>query len=63
MVQTQTRARSKLWIGIDFHKKTWRVYFRSEFSGNPLSMEPIPELLRKKVDKEFPNYEVEIVYE
>jgi len=63
MLQIQTRATSKLWIGIDFHKKTWRVHFRSEFSGNPFSMEPNPELLRKKVLKEFPNYKVEIVYE
>jgi len=63
MLQIQTRATSKLWIGIDFHKKTWRVHFRSEFSGNPFSMEPNPELLQKKVLKEFPNYKVEIVYE
>jgi len=39
-MKTQTKIRPKLSIGIDFHKKTWRVHFRSEFSGIPFSMEP-----------------------
>lgn len=64
MVKTQTRAVPKLWIGIDFHKKTWRVHFRSDlFSGNPFSMEPSPKNLHTKVSKEYPSYEVEVVYE
>jgi len=64
MVNNQARTVPKLWIGIDFHKKTWRVHFRtSEFSGNPFSMEPIPENLYTKVLKEYRDYEVEIVYE
>jgi len=64
MKKEQAKAVCKLWIGIDFHKKTWRVHFRTEeFSMNPFSMEPNPEKLREKVDKEFANYEVEIVYE
>ncbi len=62
-MKTQTKTSSKLYIGIDFHKKTWRVHFRSEFSGNPFSMEPNPQLLYEKVIREFPNYQVEIVYE
>ena len=64
MIKTQTRTTPKLWIGLDFHKKTWRVHFRSDlFSGNPFSMEPSPDKLYTKVSKEFPSYEVEIVYE
>ena len=64
MIQTQTKNDCKLWIGIDFHKKTWRVHFRSDlFSGNPFSMEPNPKNLLKKVNKEFPNYEIHVVYE
>jgi len=64
MIQTQARPLSKLWIGIDFHKKTWRVHFRSdEFSGNPFSMEPQPDKLRDKVNKEYSGYSVEVVYE
>jgi len=63
-MQTQTKTESKLWIGIDFHKKTWRVHFRSDtFSGNPFSMEPDTEALHKKVMIEYKGYDVEIVYE
>ena len=64
MLQTQTKTTPKLWIGIDFHKKTWRVHFRTDLiSGNPFSMEPDPDILHKKVTKEFAGYSVEIVYE
>ena len=64
MVETQTRAKPKLWIGLDFHKKTWRIHCRTmEFSGNPFSMEPNPELLREKIERDYNGYQVEIVYE
>lgn len=64
MVETQTRAMPKLWIGIDFHKKTWRIHCRTiEFSGNPFSMEPNAELLREKIGRDYAGYEVEVVYE
>ena len=63
IMKTQTKTSPKLYIGIDFHKKTWRVHFRSEFSGNPFSMEPNPKLLQQKVLKEFSRYSVEVVYE
>jgi len=63
-MKTQTKILSKLWIGIDFHKKTWRIHFRSDrFSGNPFSMEPDPDLLYQKVVSEYTDYEVEVVYE
>lgn len=61
---TQTKIKSKLWVRIDFHKKTWRIHFRSDtFSGNPFSMEPDPDSLFRKVTKEYKDYEVELVYE
>jgi len=63
-MKTQTKATPKLWIGIDFHKKTWRVHFRTDlFSGNPFSMEPDVEQLHRKVLKDYPNHEVEVIYE
>ena len=63
-MKTQTKNLSNLWIGIDFHKKTWRIHFRSDrFSGNPFSMEPDPDLLYLKVVSEYSDYEVEVVYE
>ena len=64
MTEFQVKKESKLWIGIDFHKKTWRIHFRTEsFSGNPFSMEPDPDGLYAKVLKEYVGYEVEVVYE
>jgi len=64
MIQTQTRALPKVWIGIDFHKKTWRIHCRTEeFSGNPFSMEPFPNLLREKIERDYNGYAVELVYE
>ena len=63
-MKTQTRTIPKLWIGIDFHKKTWRIHCRTElFSGNPFSMEPDPDLLKEKIDRDYKGYSVEIVYE
>jgi len=63
-MKTQTRARPKLWIGIDFHKKTWRIHCRTdEFSGNPFSMEPNPDLLKEKIGRDYSGYDVEVVYE
>ncbi len=60
----KTKTVAKLWIGIDFHKKTWRVHFRSDvFSENPFSMEPNPDVLHTKVKKEYKDYEVSTVYE
>lgn len=64
MVNNQARAMPKLWIGLDFHKKTWRVHFRTEeTSCYPFSMEPLPDNLYSKVKKEYSGYSVEIVYE
>ena len=64
MVNDQARATPKLWIGLDYHKKTWRVHFRTEeISGYPFSMEPLPDKLFAKVQKEYPGYGIEIVYE
>jgi len=63
-MKTQTRAKPKVWIGIDFHKKTWRIHCRTEeFSGNPFSMEPNPELLKEKIDRDYSGYGVSVVYE
>lgn len=63
-MKTQNKTDSKLWIGIDFHKKTWRVHCRTdEFSCNPFSMEPNPDLLKEKIDRDYFGYSVEVVYE
>jgi len=63
-MKTQIKTTSKLWIGIDFHKKTWRVHFRSDtFSDNPFSMVPDPDALLKKVVRGYKGYTVEVVYE
>ena len=60
----QTNTPCNLYIGIDFHKKTWQVHFRTDlFSGTPFSMEPDTDLLHHKVMKEFPEHQVSVVYE
>jgi transposase len=63
-MKTQIRAEAKLWIGIDYHKKTWRIHCRTdEFSGNSFSMEPYPDILKDKIERDYKGYSVEIVYE
>ena len=63
-MKSQTRTLPKFWIGIDIHKKTWRIHCRTEeVSGVPFSMEPFPDLLKEKIDRDYPGYAVEIVYE
>jgi len=29
-MKTQAKTTPKLWIGIDFHKKTWKAHFRTD---------------------------------
>ena len=60
-MKTQTNIINKLWIGIDFHNKTWRIHFRSDsFSGNPFNMIPDADALRRKVVSEYNDYQVKI---
>lgn len=63
-MQTQDTAVSKLFIGIDIHKKSWRIHTATDlFMGKGTTMPPDPETLKKYVDTNFKEYEVYTAYE
>lgn len=63
-MNTQITAVPKLFIGIDIHKRSWKVHCSTElFSGKSFSMRPNAAQLRMYVDKHFPNHEVHVAYE
>jgi transposase len=60
----KTLASSKLYIGIDVHKKSWYVHFKTDICDHRgFSMPPNFDDLYKYVQVNFPKHEVEIVYE
>ncbi|MDV7141033.1 IS110 family transposase, partial [Maribacter sp. TH_r10] len=61
---TQITAVPKLYIGIDIHKRSWKVHCATDlFSGKSFSMNPDPEQLKDYVDKHFAGHEVSTAYE
>mgnify|MGYP003640900179 CR=1 FL=1 len=63
-MSTQITALPKLFIGIDIHKRSWKIHCSTDlFSGKSFSMNPVPGELLKYVDKHFPNHEVSTAYE
>jgi len=60
-VTTQT---PKLFIGMDIHKKSWRIHFTTDIvAGSGHTFPPKSELVLKYVNKNYYNYEVSIAYE
>lgn len=63
-MNTQITAQPKLYIGIDIHKRSWKIHCSTElFSGKSFSMNPEPEQLRFYVEKHFSGHEVTTAYE
>ncbi len=63
-MKTQQTALPKLFIGIDIHKRSWKVHCSTDlFSGKSFSMGPYPEGLSRYVSKHFPGHEVSVAYE
>ena len=63
-MKTQQTAHPKLFIGIDIHKRSWKVHCSTElFSGKSFSMLSDPEQLLRYVTKHFPDHEVSTAYE
>jgi len=63
-METQLTAQPKLFIGIDIHKRNWKVHCASDlFSGKSFSMLPDPLILYNYVKKHFPDHEVSTAYE
>ena len=64
MSKQVTTATPKLFIGMDIHKKSWKIHFTTDiFSGSGHSFPPKSELVKRYVEKNYPNYEVSIAYE
>ena len=64
MMQSQTTATPKLFIGMDIHKKTWSVHFRTDlFDHKGFSMPPVAEKLFDSVSLHFAGHEVSLTYE
>lgn len=63
-MSTQTTATPKLFIGLDIHKKSWAVYFRTDlFDHRGFTMPPLPHQLQQYVQQNFPQHQVYITYE
>lgn len=63
-MKTVPTTQPKLYIGIDIHKRSWKVHCSTDlFSGRSFSMPPDPGQLKAYVDKHFPDHEVSVAYE
>jgi len=63
-METQQTAGPKLFIGIDIHKRSWKIHCATDLSsGKAFSMAPHAELLRDYVSKHYPDYQVSTAYE
>jgi transposase len=59
-----TNNQPKLFIGIDIHKKSWRIHTATDlFDGRSLTVPPNAHALREYVEKHFPDHEVSCAYE
>ena len=57
-------TRPKLFIGIDIHKRSWKIKTATDlFAGKSFTCPPDAHTLRKYVENNFPDYEVSCAYE
>jgi len=64
MNYTQTTAVPKLFIGMDVHKKSWTVHFKTDlFDNKTVTMPAEPSALINYVAKNFAGHEVSCCYE
>lgn len=63
-METKQITISKLYIGIDIHKRSWKVHCATDISsGKTFSMNPDPVKLRFYVDRHYSGYDVYTAYE
>jgi len=63
-MRNQQTATPKLFIGIDIHKRSWKVHCASDISsGKTFSMNPNPIKLKSFVEQHFNGHEVSTAYE
>jgi transposase len=59
-----TAKEPKLYIGIDIHKKSWKIHFCTDlFDGSTLTFPSKPDVLISYVLKNYPDHEVYCAYE
>lgn len=63
-MKTEPTAHPKLHIGIDIHKRSWKVHCATDlFIGKSFSMPPEPKVLYDYVQKNFAGHQVSTAYE
>jgi len=63
-MKLEPTAQPKLYIGIDIHKRSWKVHCATDlFGGKSFAMPPKPEVLYEYVAKHFPDHQVTTAYE
>lgn len=63
-MRNQQTVTPKLFIGIDIHKRSWKVHCASDISsGKTFSMNPNPIKLKSFVEQHFNGHEVSTAYE
>ncbi len=63
-MKTKDTADSKLFIGIDVHKRSWRIHTATDlFDGCDLTIPPSAFALQKYVTKHFKGYKLYCCYE
>jgi len=63
-MKTKVTATAKLYIGIDIHKRSWKIHTATDlFDGKSFSMKPDAIALKKYVEKFYRGYEVYTAYE
>lgn len=64
MSKKVTTSSPKLFIGIDIHKRSWKVHFCTDISeGSTVTFVPSAKKLRKYVSKYYKKHEVTVAYE
>ncbi|MEO1714496.1 MAG: IS110 family transposase [Bacteroidota bacterium] len=54
----------KLFIGLDIHKRTWKIHFCTDlFDGSTVSFAPNASALQNYVEKHYPNHSIHVAYE
>lgn len=63
-MKSQQTASPKLFIGIDIHKRSWKIHCSTDLTaGKTFSMPARPLQLKEYVDKHYADYEVTTAYE
>ncbi len=63
-MKTKDTTDSKLFIGIDVHKRSWKIHTATDLlDGSTLTVPPNAFALQKYVDKHFKGYQISCCYE